>query len=316
MARPRSASRVVSFWEVTDTEYRRLRRSIAWPEVLAYLRDLPYDVRAVRFGTSEISIEALQGVGGADLLALSSHREDDWPGLLDRMTGTRSELHLPDNNVLAETSHFAYFDHNVIGMLRGPQGSPSASALVAVLEGVARFPGFDGRDLRLRPVVRPSIRRRIESARHARAVHLSLPTDILPQLDIGGAAGDLLGPLRAMGGSRPRLHMELRLSLETRKRKRLAPGDRRAAEQMLADALEIADSPLAESLQAGEVKVVDPESDRVQVVDFVNDRIVHRQRVPLPGRARSVTDDVAADALQRAWEQNRAEILASIGVDL
>jgi hypothetical protein len=269
---------------------------MSWPEVLDVVEELDEAdaFHTAKDGTPFYGRVHRAGDGqSADLLIVSRIRASDWPEQF--LKGRFGELQLPEGAELSESTHVAFFDRNVVGILRGIEGPYPSRVEYFLMDKI----DFGENGILFKPLRHPDIASRMQDAEYVRRFTMKLPTSDAGRLPEG--APTLRGIFARTAERYGSVEVELTIKLPTR-------GADRESQDMLSEIQAVVDSGSLSALEKASMTYLDRTKDIGEYVDFLNERLSMTVGVQLVGRTRSVQPGSASSALVEAYEALRPMI--------
>lgn len=295
--------KIVRFYEIVGREHERLE-DMDWPALLAQVARTPFSGRAIEVRGDELLGTTYTASKDYEILLLSRGRDsDDLPDLLNRENGDLAQLEVAENQGLVETSHIAFFNPgNIIGVIR-TTGSPSTNGLEDWLNGM----GFFDAGLRAAPLSRVNIDLKLRDVEQARGIRVRMNTSAAGA--ISNTAPRLSGVVERLNENFGPVMVEMRIYI---------PQDQGFEDE---SAIIRAEAEGLANVSAADVSVVElayrsVEKQRKDAVDFVKDELAEKVMVQLRDvDGEPVKNRSAADAIMRAYEHLRLELVAAVDRD-
>jgi len=309
----RKETRTVRFFEVLNhDDMTPFSQHLPWDQALAGLTSSSLTA-ADR--TVTISQEDHHGGGWmgtpTNMLLFSRIRADyDVPEVFDRAAGTLEALTLAETQGVAETTHVAFFPHNIVGMIRTTT-SPGATSLATWINRLELLSGLPLVDIS--PLSRVSITSKVQDIDRARGVKIRARTTASRALNDGGARrlADTLDRLEEQFGP---VTVEMRIYVTDDQPASDVRGSILDEAQGLIRLTAAGDA--VEGLQAAELTYDSLEREKVESLNMMKDKFAERVEVEvIDGSGRSTRRESAAQAMQRAYDYLRDDLLAAVERD-
>lgn len=201
---------------------------------------------------------------------------------------------------MAESTHVAFFDKNVAGVMRGQEGPYVARVeefLMAKLD-------FGNDEIRFRPLPHPSIADQMKRVDYLRRFTIKVPADrgdALPD----GAPGlrSILTRARERYGT---VDIELTIKVPTRNADR-------SSDAVLDEIRAIIAAGTVEVLNKASMTYLDHRTEKGDDFDFLSQKIAMGVEVEMRGRSRTVREDSASEKIQEAYDALHSDIRRSLG---
>lgn len=294
------ATRTVRFFEVTDIAGDRFDDEFDIDDWLDRLASRSDSGRILSTRTGEFHSRIWSN---DRMMSLSIWRaNDDTPELVNRQTAQYQDLALDADQTFSETSHALFFDRNVVGFVRHNHG-PFPGRLAQYLQ--------DRLDLdppiALTPLLFTATMERFQNdVEYARQMSIRMPAHAEASMG-SGSLRQLMRNVRERYGD-----VDVTLSIQVNSGRR---GDRneegsRAVQRDLADLLS---GGAAQHLEKAQLKYRSAETERGDVIDFLQDRIAMAVEMPIEGMSAAGARVPVRNAVRDAYERLRPDIQDATG---
>lgn len=302
-------NRTVRFYEVVDHKTSLpIAHDLPWDKTLEMLTDstITPAERTVRFGGEDHHGGGWMGT--PNMLLFSKIRDDfDVPEVFDRARGTLEALQLAESQGVAETTHVAFFERNIVGMIR-TTASPGATSLSNWLNGMELFSGVDRLDVI--PLSRVSVQAKVNDIERVNGVKIRARSTAAQALAENGSPRlaetidnltERFGPVTVemriyVTASQPAVDVRNTIFDEAQGLIRLT-----------------ADGNAVEGLEAASLSYQSLERERTEELNMLNDKFAERVDIEVVDSQGKVTRrESAARAMQRAFDHLRPDLLRAI----
>lgn len=298
----RMATRTVRFYEITDVGGARFTNAAA---TSGWLTDLEAELEANpgRVFTTSRGDYHSRVWPADDMMSISIWRDsDDVSEVVNRQTGTYSDLTLGEDELLSESSHAVFFEDNVVGFVRHNHGPYPGRLAQYITEILKLDPPVD-----LTPLLFTETYHRFQTdVDYAREVSLRLPAH---------AEGSMPnGPFRQIFRRAHERYGEVDVTLTIQVNAGLR-GDNNeegslAAQQDLANLLS---SSAAQHLEKAQLKYRSADTERAEMIDFLKDRIGMKADIEIEGLSPSGARVPVRDAIREAYDALKPDIDDALG---
>ncbi|WP_162648046.1 hypothetical protein [Rhodococcus pyridinivorans] len=244
----------------------------------------------------------------AHLKLMKVRDEDAWLGIYDGDAHSVSDLDLPKNNQLYETSIVSFLSYgNVVGMIQGSTSAPTPSALSQWINGLHIF----GEDIVVgtQAVVSREAMRQLSQSSEASRIETKVSTNNAAALEARGSR--LSGVLRRV--SEEFGPVTVTLILQTSK----ARGNTEGRQIMRDEAENLAAAAGENEVDSARAKLIYYENDersKARDVDFVKQRITAKRRIDTTSADGSPIRNVSAvQAIMEVAAAHEADLRAAVG---
>ncbi len=307
----RTRERTVNFYELVqevDSATNRQMGQADWYQILTYLDGRPLRERTVTVLDRTLIGEVLFYNEQAHLKLMKVRDEDAWLGIYDGDAHSVSDLDLPKNNQLYETSIVSFLSYgNVVGMIQGSTSAPTPSALSQWINGLHIF----GEDIVVgtQAVVSREAMRQLSQSSEASRIETKVSTNNAAALEARGSR--LSGVLRRV--SEEFGPVTVTLILQTSK----ARGNTEGRQIMRDEAENLAAAAGENEVDSARAKLIYYENDersKARDVDFVKQRITAKRRIDTTSADGSPIRNVSAvQAIMEVAAAHEADLRAAVG---
>lgn len=217
--------------------------------------------------------------------------------------GSVSPLSIPPRSGLLEETHIAFFPDNIVGTVfnfHGPRISRLAHYFELKANGICPAVTFE-------PLLRQDIVNQLQRLQDIRLLQLKIRAPY--STTIAQADRDLGNAFEAAARAGDAEELEIILRPPRYSRRPLSNGLMATVRRLTGR------EDLREEVSKFVVKGYDPELDRVELVDILNDYLIARKRIVLiDNRTRALDAESAYRAIEEAYKDLRGELLHAAGV--
>lgn len=300
-------NRVVRFFCVIDhTTGQTFDDDLPWDHMLETIESWSPDDR-----TSRLNGEDHHGgpwMGTPNMLLLSKIRAgNELPELFDRRSGSLDSLQLAEEQGIAETTHVAFFERNIVAMIR-KNTTPGAAQLASWIRDRAVFEGLGPVDIV--PLSRVSIEEKVKDIERAKGVQIRARSAAADYLRKGGS-GRLADTIDQITQTFGPVTVEMRIYVR--------PGEpaNDVRETILAEAQGLvrllAGGEAVEGIEAAKLQYDSLAQEKAAELNFLKDKFAETVVVEvMDADGRSTRRSSAAAAMKRAFDHLRADLLRSV----